>query len=316
MASLRRGVHGRLRVCACVMALLAGACAAPDEPAPRARAVPAAVLEMLKPDSVRVAGLGDGVAYRYLWSPEGPWAVHVIEADLGGRCDLGLQVVRSEAREAGGRGLETVSSMTHRLGTPPLAVVNADFFTAEGTTVGTEVVDGTVTAVHPRPALSWRPGSSPWMGMPTIEDSVVRVGWSVSRSDGDGHTEVVGGYPTLLHEGARVGDLGVSELPGFSARRHPRTAVGFDPVSGSLWIVVVDGRQAPYSMGMTLPELADLFARLGATEAINLDGGGSSVMVLGTQAVSRPSDAGGERAVANGVALTRDPAQCRVSYPR
>jgi len=260
--------------------------------------------------------MGDGVAYRYLWSPEGPWAVHLIEADLAGRCNLGLQVLRSAAREAGGRGLETVSSMADRLEAAPMVVVNADFFTAEGTTVGTEIVDGVVTAVHPRPALAWRPGSSPWMGMPDIDAASIGVGWSVPRSDGDGRTEVVGGFPTLIHEGARVGDLGVVERPGFAARRHPRTAVGFNPDSGSLWIVVVDGRQAPYSMGMTLPELADLFERLGATEAINLDGGGSSVMVLGTKAVSRPSDAAGERAVANGVALVRDPGQCGINFPR
>jgi exopolysaccharide biosynthesis protein len=56
---------------------------------------------------------------------------------------------------------------------------------------------------------------------------------------------------------------------------------------------------------MTLAELADLFLRLGAREAINLDGGGSSAMVIRGQVINRPSDASGERAVGNALLLDR-----------
>ena len=98
-----------------------------------------------------------------------------------------------------------------------------------------------------------------------------------------------------MADSAWVGDLGVADRPAFADRRHPRTAVGIDRKGSRLWILVVDGRQEAYSGGMTLPELADLLLALGAAEAINLDGGGSSVMVVAGRRISRPSDAEGER---------------------
>lgn len=268
---------------------------------------------LLRPDTVRSARIGAGVRYRYLWSPEGPWAVHVVEADLG-RCDLVLRTLRAAPREDGGRGHEPVSSMVARSGAGVLAAVNADFFTPEGGTVGSEVVAGRVTAARPRPALAWRPGSAPWMGSPRIVGDTLVVGWSVPFEEGDGGTEVVGGYPELLDLGERVGDLGVGERPAFAASRHPRTAAGYDPASGRLWLVVVDGRQAPHSAGMTLPELAALMEALGAREAINLDGGGSSVMVVRGTAMNRPSDQT-ERPVVNALALARDFTWCAAAPP-
>jgi hypothetical protein len=149
------------------------------------------------------------------------------------------------------------------------------------------------------------------MGTPTLqEDSVLRVGWELPRLQGDGETEVIGGFPLLLSRGERVGDLEVSQRPSFAAERHPRTAVGFDNDQDLLWVVVVDGRQPGYSVGMTLPELTLLFEALGVEEALNLDGGGSSVMVWNGAAVSRPSDADGERPVVNALSIRRDPGFC------
>lgn len=85
--------------------------------------------------------------------------------------------------------------------------------------------------------------------------------------------------------------------------------MGFTRDGGRLFYVVVDGRQPGYSAGMTLRELAAFLRELGADEALNLDGGGSSAMVVpdlrGDSAVTivnRPSDKT-ERRVANGVAV-------------
>ena len=142
------------------------------------------------------------------------------------------------------------------------------------------------------------------------------MGWGVSLRDGDGVTEAVGGFPELLDEGERVGDLEVAARPSFAAARHPRTAVAWDEANGWLWLLVVDGRQAPHSDGMTLPELTDLIAALGAGEALNLDGGGSTVMVVGGETVNRPSDLTGERPVVNGLALVQDRRGCLVTDPR
>jgi Phosphodiester glycosidase len=63
-------------------------------------------------------------------------------------------------------------------------------------------------------------------------------------------------------------------------RRHPRTAVCLDAAGNSLILVVVDGRQPGYSVGMTLAELSAQLLEFGCHAAINLDGGGSSSLVV------------------------------------
>ena len=68
--------------------------------------------------------------------------------------------------------------------------------------------------------------------------------------------------------------------PRLQNKLAPRTAVGLSEDGNTMWLVVVDGRQRWYSEGITLPELAQLLHDLGAHNAINLDGGGSSTMVM------------------------------------
>ena len=153
------------------------------------------------------------------------------------------------------------------------------------------------------------------MGTPRLDrDSVLVLGWELARFRSDGGTEVIGGFPLILKDGQVVGDLEVAERPSFAAERHPRTVVGFDPQDDVLWVVVGDGRQPDFSAGMTLPELAGLMDALNAREALNLDGGGSSVMVVDGTTVSRPSDADGERPVANALGIRRDSAFCRSEF--
>jgi exopolysaccharide biosynthesis protein len=93
--------------------------------------------------------------------------------------------------------------------------------------------------------------------------------------------------------------------------RHPRTAVGMSRDGRRLWLVTVDGRQPDHSAGMSLLELGTLMRNLGAVQAINLDGGGSTAMVVRNRAgelvvVNKPSDAQGERAVGNALAVVRE----------
>lgn len=110
----------------------------------------------------------------------------------------------------------------------------------------------------------------------------------------------VGGGPRLLHAGQFVGGEGF--LPSFTDRRHPRTALGVLD-DGRIVLLVVDGRQPTHSLGMTLFELAVALRRLGAVEAINLDGGGSSTLVVGGRLVNLPSDETGERPVADALVV-------------
>ena len=62
--------------------------------------------------------------------------------------------------------------------------------------------------------------------------------------------------------------------------RHPRSAVGLSADARTLYVIAVDGRQEPHSRGATLAELANIFIQFGAHNAINLDGGGSTSLVI------------------------------------
>ena len=128
------------------------------------------------------------------------------------------------------------------------------------------------------------------------------VAWLLGWSGPPGRPqELLGGYPMLLRSGAPVAEE-EGLRPPFSATRHPRSAVALRP-DGTVLLVAVDGRAPGHSAGMSLQELAAFLRTLGATEALNLDGGGSTALVLGDSVVSRPSDAAGERPVANALLL-------------
>lgn len=81
---------------------------------------------------------------------------------------------------------------------------------------------------------------------------------------------------------------------------HPRTAIGFTQDRKTAYLVVVDGRRSNYSVGATTFQLGSIIKALGAYTALNLDGGGSSAMVVNGTTANRPSD-GSERTIGNGI---------------
>ena len=83
---------------------------------------------------------------------------------------------------------------------------------------------------------------------------------------------------------------------------HPRTAAGYRN-SGELVLLVVDGRQVD-SRGVDLQELAILMRDLGCVEAINLDGGGSSAMVVDGKLLNRPAGTTSQREVMSAIAVS------------
>ena len=91
--------------------------------------------------------------------------------------------------------------------------------------------------------------------------------------------------------------------PLLNLSHEPRTALGYN--ADKLFLVVADGRQPKYSTGLTLYELASIFIELGATEAINLDGGSSSTFIVNDTVVNKPSGQQ-ERDVLNAVFITAD----------
>ncbi len=114
-------------------------------------------------------------------------------------------------------------------------------------------------------------------------------------------TSLLNGYPKIVSAGENCALICYADEGGsntFATARHPRTAAGFSQDKRFLYLVTVDGRQVT-SKGMSLPEFADFLVGIGIYRGVNLDGGGSSTMVVRNQIVNSPSDAGGERGVSN-----------------
>jgi hypothetical protein len=118
-------------------------------------------------------------------------------------------------------------------------------------------------------------------------------------------TELIGGWPRLVRDGRSV-----FAIPGFPenpaapvfAKRHPRSGIGYSRDGRTLFFVTVDGRQHN-SAGMSLPEFANLMVTLGIAQGLNLDGGGSTTLLIDGEVVNSPSDPTGERPVGNCVLL-------------
>ena len=91
--------------------------------------------------------------------------------------------------------------------------------------------------------------------------------------------------------------------PVLNLSHEPRTALGYN--ADTLFLVVADGRQPKYSTGLTLYELASILIELGATEAINLDGGSSSTFVVNDAVINKPSGQQ-ERDVLNAAFIVAD----------
>jgi len=251
------------------------------------------------------------VRYEHRTSTEPPQQIHVAWIDLADP-DVDVRVAPG-GPDPDGAGeyqttLQTPSTIADREHFE--IAVNGDFFAARQTTdvegaksgyvtgkwakaIGPAVTDGYLwaPAAMPRPAL--------WL------DAHKHATIAVIKDAPEDATEVVAGSNILVHDGKPL----VAPDSAFTRTRHPRTAVGIGADGKSLVLVVVDGRQPGVASGMTLNELADLMQQLGCGEALNLDGGGSTEMVMRNpqdgelQVLNRPSD-GRERAVANVLGIT------------
>jgi exopolysaccharide biosynthesis protein len=115
-------------------------------------------------------------------------------------------------------------------------------------------------------------------------------------------SEVIGGGPHLVVDGKVAVDGSAEQFEdAFINQPNPRTGVGVT-ADGKLLLVTVDGRQT-LSKGMTLPDFANLMLRLGAVNAMNLDGGGSTTMTADGLVVNSIASTGYERPVANSLCV-------------
>jgi len=144
----------------------------------------------------------------------------------------------------------------------------------------------------------------------------VRLGDPVEVAYGTGRRQPSGACTAkdLVAAGPRLvrGGVIASGTEGFlhEQARHPRTAIGVTRAE-TILLVAVDGRQQA-SVGMTVEELARFMLDLGAVEAMNLDGGGSSTMVINGRVANSPSDRK-EREVSDALLLV--PRGARQSAP-
>ncbi|WP_282693876.1 phosphodiester glycosidase family protein [Streptomyces sp. CC208A] len=148
-------------------------------------------------------------------------------------------------------------------------------------------------------------------GSTLLFEERVRDGRGLPVALGPGTTILQVG-PALVRDGRvavnAVGDGVVRDGPDqsftydWTVRANPRSMIGVDD-RGRLMLVVADGRRPGVSEGLGIDGAARLMRALGAREALNLDGGGSSVLATATGLVNRPSDAAGERALGTGLLL-------------
>ncbi len=187
-------------------------------------------------------------------------------------------------------------------------VVNGDFFKARGVNDG----EGTNAAFRAAqwalvdgPAVTdgktWATTTNARPCLVVHKDHSVTIE-SLAQPPPDA-LEVIAGNTLLLKDGALV--------PHKTKVRHPRTVVGLDAMGKKLTILVVDGRKPGIAIGMNYDELAAEMLRLGCVQALNLDGGGSSVMAVRAigkdqmEILNAPTD-GRERAVANVLGIEVD----------
>jgi hypothetical protein len=249
-------------------------------------------------DSSRVEMVAAGIAHRFIRSSAGPWTINVLDVDLD-RCN-GAQAVASSDTVL--RRMKT-TEMLARLGKRErvLGGVNADFFTlGTGAPTNLLVINGTMrTPPISQPVLAFDSAAMARIGFFTLQQGALRPFHPL---------QAVGGRPVLVRDSAITAAADTFGSAGFQGP-NPRTAAGVSRGGKRLILAVIDGR-TERDAGMTLRQTAELMLALGAVDAINLDGGGSSTMVVADASgelriANHPSDKEGERAVGDGLAVVK-----------
>jgi exopolysaccharide biosynthesis protein len=196
-------------------------------------------------------------------------------------------------------------------------VINGDFFShlsgkdAEGAAALKEFQGGTPAAVS-GPAVTdgklWAPSAKPRAAF--LIDAKKQPAVAEVQEPPEDARQVIAGSNLLVVEGKNVAPA--PEKGSLSKGPHPRTAVGIADGGKTLVLVVIDGRKPGVAVGMSLREAADVMLTQGCQQAVNLDGGGSSVLAIRDPQshqmtiLNHPSD-GRERSVANVLGITVTP---------
>lgn len=213
----------------------------------------------------------------------------IMEIDLQGTSSV--DIVTASYEDSSGYGMSSVRDMAAAAeanGKHVVAAINADYYDmSTGVPLGCFVKDG----------VEYKSLPDSWFFFGITKDGSAVLGNAGKYKEvKDNLQEALGGQSIIVRDGSPIHVNDQTLMP--------RCAAGIK-ADGSVIFMVSDGRQAPYSTGLTLSELADLMAGLGCVDAINLDGGGSATYLSREQGSSElacknsPSD-GNERPVANG----------------
>ena len=235
-----------------------------------------------------------------LLDPAGPVSVQALRLDPRKvTLEMGVAADKLPARE-------TVQQIAARRGA--IAAINAGFFVlGDGAPAAMlklrgELIQGTS---RPRGAVGFterRGAAALLFDRLTVEKTkaVYHPRLGSSAKDWARASGAVSGAGLLLLNGREFADWTEERLTaGFDTTRHPRTMIGEG--GGAIWLVTIDGRQPTLSLGMSFSEMKRLARRLGLRSALNLDGGGSTTMVVKGSVVNHPSDPAGPRPVSDAI---------------
>jgi hypothetical protein len=249
-------------------------------------------------DRVATQTVAPGVTRRIVQSAMGPWTINILYVDLD-RCNTAEAVKGADSATGRYRTSDLLAALaTHE---KVIGGVNADFFNLkDGSPTNLLVVNGRMlTPPNGQPVLAFDS-----TGIPHISTFAMRDG----RLAPFHPRNAVGGRPVVVSDSAIAAAVDTMGQVGFRAR-NPRTAAGIARAGRQLILVTVDGRDVR-NAGMTLRELGGLMLALGARDAINLDGGGSTTFVYADpdsagrlRVGNHPSDKGGERTVGDALAI-------------
>jgi exopolysaccharide biosynthesis protein len=212
------------------------------------------------------------------WSDKvaGPTAIHVLRVDMQDR-RMKIETIVAPDPDGPGPAEATLTDPMELARDPnTIAAINANAFR------------GMIDSTGKRDS-NWRAGQMVDIAGAAAHDGVVRSAGGDETAvnamfgvDKDNRVyfgqyrpmqEAVNGWSFRLIEKGKV-------IPKEGGDRHPRTAIGADSTGRWLYLVVVDGRRPDWSIGANPRELADIMLRIGAYNAVNVDGGGSSILIM------------------------------------
>ena len=255
----------------------------------------------------------------FIYYPKSAWSVFALDHDLqpwvGRGEDLNIYLEPSSGER---RWLQTINSAPVGNG---LALFNG--YWGEQLSLGVDGCYGLFAPADQAPTTAYQFSCGAIENVPLSVGEFVLVGTGAAAEWMEKNIEypltfetspateslefMLGGSDILLQGGEPV------EINSIVGGKHPRTAIGVDE-EGFVYFVVADGRSTA-SVGMTLEELQRYLSEIGLVDAINLDGGGSTTMVLQESVMNTPSD-GSERSVAAVVEITSGDTSCGHQFVR